>query len=155
MRNSDGEFVFTGTWQERGLSSGCDLGPPPLAESVGKVAEVEPISPPPPPEPEMVMETLTWKQDALFIINSYKPTPEGSHDAISELADKFNIYREIEFIQINGYTGSSGPAEFNQMLSEKRANSVKKLLVENGVDSSIIKTRGFGESDPIASNGMP
>ena len=154
VRNSDGECVFTGTWKEGGLTSGCDLGPAVVAEVVDEVAEVEPAAPPPPPEPKLVRETLTLKQDALFVINSYKPTLEGSR-AISELADTINSYQEIESIQINGYTDSSGPAEFNKNLSEKRANSVKELLVEGGVDSSIITTRGFGESDPIASNATP
>ena len=157
VRNTDGECVFTGTWKEGGFTSGCDLGPPVVAEVVEEVAEIEPAAPPPPPptpEPKLVRETLTLKQDALFVINSYKPTSEGSH-AISELADKINSYQEIESIQINGYTDSSGPAEYNKILSEKRANSVKELLVESGVDSSLITTRGFGESDPIASNATP
>ena len=56
-------------------------------------------------------------------------------------------------IRVDGYTDSTGPADYNQGLSERRANSVKRDLINNyQVDGSKITTEGHGESDPAASN---
>jgi len=55
-------------------------------------------------------------------------------------------------VEIQGHTDNSGAAAYNQSLSEKRAESVKQLLVDNGIDSSRITTKGFGESVPVSTN---
>ncbi|UCF38680.1 MAG: OmpA family protein [Acidobacteriota bacterium] len=52
-------------------------------------------------------------------------------------------------VQIYGHTDDVGTVEYNQTLSEQRAETVKKYLVEAGVDSSIITTKGFGKSNPL------
>jgi OOP family OmpA-OmpF porin len=55
--------------------------------------------------------------------------------------------------EISGHTDSIGSEEYNQKLSERRANNVKKYLVENfGVNASRISAKGYGESNPIDSN---
>nr|HDN00932.1 OmpA family protein [Deltaproteobacteria bacterium] len=54
---------------------------------------------------------------------------------------------------IAGHTDSKGSESYNQRLSEKRAESVKKWLLENAeIDSCIIKTIGYGEIRPVAPN---
>ena len=58
----------------------------------------------------------------------------------------------IEAVIVEGHTDDRGPAAFNQQLSEKRAEAVKAELIANGVDASLIKTVGYGESKPVASN---
>ncbi len=55
-------------------------------------------------------------------------------------------------IRINGHTDSSGSDKANLAISKRRAESVKKILVESGVDSSRIKTEGFGSARPIDDN---
>lgn len=56
-------------------------------------------------------------------------------------------------IEVNGYTDSSGNDKINQPLSEKRAESVKKWLVDHGAPSGdSITAQGFGASNPVASN---
>ncbi len=55
-------------------------------------------------------------------------------------------------IEIQGHTDSTGPESYNQALSEKRANAIKTYLVEKGIDPGRLETKGYGESDPIASN---
>ena len=56
-------------------------------------------------------------------------------------------------IEVNGYTDSSGNDKINQPLSEKRAGSVKKWLVDHGAPSGdSITAQGFGASNPVASN---
>ena len=55
-------------------------------------------------------------------------------------------------LQIEGHTDSVGSAEYNQRLSESRANSVRTYLVEQGIASNSTATAGFGETMPVASN---
>lgn len=58
-------------------------------------------------------------------------------------------------ITLKGYTDSIGSEEFNYYLSLQRAESVKKSMVNLGVNKSIIKIKGLGESNPIAPNKTP
>lgn len=55
-------------------------------------------------------------------------------------------------VEIQGHTDSYGTDAYNQKLSERRAKSVKKELVKQGVDGERLTTVGFGESEPVESN---
>lgn len=55
-------------------------------------------------------------------------------------------------VLVAGHTDSSGDAAYNQSLSEKRANAVRNYLIEKGVDGSRLSVRGYGETEPVASN---
>jgi outer membrane protein OmpA-like peptidoglycan-associated protein len=48
-----------------------------------------------------------------------------------------------------------GSDDFNQQLSERRADSVRDFLAEQGVPASTIAARGFGKTQPVASNDTP
>jgi len=54
---------------------------------------------------------------------------------------------------IEGYTDNVGSEDFNQGLSERRADSVRSYLTEHGVDGARLSATGGGESDPVADNG--
>lgn len=55
-------------------------------------------------------------------------------------------------VDVMGHTDSTGSAQYNQDLSLRRAESVKSYLVSQGIDNRRFLVRGFGESQPIASN---
>ena len=55
-------------------------------------------------------------------------------------------------LDVEGHTDSVGTDEYNQALSEKRAQAVRDYLVKQGVSSKSINSKGFGESTPIAPN---
>jgi outer membrane protein OmpA-like peptidoglycan-associated protein len=55
-------------------------------------------------------------------------------------------------LQIEGHTDSVGAEDYNQRLSENRADSVRSYLVAQGIASNAVTTAGFGESHPVASN---
>ena len=55
-------------------------------------------------------------------------------------------------VEIQGHTDSMGTEQYNQKLSERRANAVKKELVKRGVNGNRMTTVGFGESQPAESN---
>ncbi|MGY6519986.1 MAG: OmpA family protein [Lysobacteraceae bacterium] len=71
-----------------------------------------------------------------------------------------NLGRVVDFVQgrpsarilIEGHTDSTGSANLNQTLSQRRADSVKQALVELGVDASRMQSTGFGPNRPVASN---
>ncbi len=55
-------------------------------------------------------------------------------------------------VHIVGHTDSRAPADYNMVLSKKRAEAVKKALIDLGVSANRLSTEGRGENDPIASN---
>jgi outer membrane protein OmpA-like peptidoglycan-associated protein len=55
-------------------------------------------------------------------------------------------------VQIEGYTDSTGSDALNQALSERRAEAVRVALIDRGIDMRRIAARGFGKSNPVASN---
>ena len=55
-------------------------------------------------------------------------------------------------LEISGHTDSDGNREYNVELSRKRADSVKKYLVDKGVDGQRLSTRGAGPDEPISDN---
>jgi OmpA-OmpF porin, OOP family len=58
-------------------------------------------------------------------------------------------------IEIGGYTDSDGDDAANQKLSEQRAEAVKKVLVDSGIEGARLQTKGYGETNPIDSNATP
>ena len=71
--------------------------------------------------------------------------------AVHEIADVAASYPNRQ-VSVEGHTDSVGTIKYNQWLSERRAQSVTKELRREGVPGNRIRTYGFGESDPIASN---
>ena len=55
-------------------------------------------------------------------------------------------------VSVNGYTDSIGSDAYNQRLSMQRANAVKAYLEAHGVPAGRLTAKGFGKSDPVASN---
>ncbi|HEV8333838.1 MAG TPA: OmpA family protein [Steroidobacteraceae bacterium] len=91
--------------------------------------------------------------DVLFDTGKATLKP-GAYATIERLATvlKEDASRKV---MIEGNTDSVGSAEYNQALSERRAQSVQAALFERGVDASQISTVGKGESTPVASNDSP
>ena len=55
-------------------------------------------------------------------------------------------------VEIDGHTDSTGPAAYNMTLSERRAKAVMKYFVDKGVEAQRLTTKGFGSTNPAASN---
>jgi OmpA-OmpF porin, OOP family len=112
--------------------------------------KVEP-PPPPPPPPE---ETVNIPSPVTFAVASDRLTPE-SDTALKLLAEYLTKKKEVTRFRIEGHTDSDGNKADNQRLSEGRALSVARWLVEHGIDCKRLIAVGFGESKPIADNGTP
>lgn len=88
--------------------------------------------------------------DVLFDLNKADLKSAGER-TVTRLADFMKEY-ENRRVRIEGYTDSTGADSYNQKLSEKRANSVRQALRDDGIDSSRIEVKGYGEAYPIAGN---
>jgi outer membrane protein OmpA-like peptidoglycan-associated protein len=88
--------------------------------------------------------------DVLFDTGKYtlKPTTQIS---LAKVAGILLAYPGLN-VQVEGFTDSVGSDEFNQTLSDKRAETVKNFLVAQGVPPSNITSQGFGKNNPVADN---
>ncbi len=97
--------------------------------------------------------TVRLTSDILFDLDSATLRSE-SRSTLRDLASNFQRYPD-EIIDVEGHTDSSGTTEHNQVLSERRANSVRDFLVDNGVPSRNVTAVGYGETRPKATNSTP
>jgi len=82
--------------------------------------------------------------DSAVVKNEY-------HVHINDVAEFLKKYPQVAAV-IEGHTCSIGTEEYNMKLSRRRAESVMRHLIDNGVDSGRMKAIGYGESMPIADN---
>lgn len=91
-------------------------------------------------------------RDVLFEFNSDKLQPEAE-DTLREFTEYLLRPPGIKTVTVEGHTDSVGPAIYNADLSQRRANRVRRALVEYGLKSNQVRAVGYGESRPIADNG--
>ena len=116
-------------------------------EKPGKLPKLEMV--PPVPSIEANSLLITLDSGVLFDVDKYDVRPEAE-EVLKNLAIVLKEM-DVKNFEIDGHTDSDGSDEYNQVLSEKRANSVKNFLVSQGVTAEIT-TKGYGESKPVASN---
>jgi outer membrane protein OmpA-like peptidoglycan-associated protein len=88
--------------------------------------------------------------DVLFDTGAYSLKP-GAREKLSKVSGILIAYPTLT-IQVGGYTDNVGGDEMNQKLSENRASSVRDYMVEQGVAANSVTARGFGNSQPVATN---
>ncbi len=88
--------------------------------------------------------------DVLFDTGSYTLKP-GAREKLAKISGIVLAHPGLT-LQIEGHTDSVGSDDFNQRLSEQRAGSVLDFLAEQGVPASAMTSRGFGKTQPVASN---
>jgi outer membrane protein OmpA-like peptidoglycan-associated protein len=93
---------------------------------------------------------ISLKGDVTFDHDSSIIRP-GLYSEIDRIANVLVKYSQT-VIQVEGHTDSTGSESYNMDLSARRAEAVRNLLVQRGVDPSRILTMAFGESSSIASN---
>ena len=91
--------------------------------------------------------------DVLFKTGSFELLP-GARERLAKVSGIVLAYPSLH-LQIEGHTDSVGGDEYNQNLSEKRAGAVRDYLVQQGITANSIEARGFGKTQPIASNDTP
>ncbi|WP_319525564.1 OmpA family protein [uncultured Desulfosarcina sp.] len=96
---------------------------------------------------------ITLKGDVSFDLDSDVVRP-GLYNELDRIAQIMVKYPQTAIL-VEGHTDSTGSEAYNQQLSERRANSVKNLLVQRGVQAYRVNILGYGESRPVATNETP
>jgi outer membrane protein OmpA-like peptidoglycan-associated protein len=109
----------------------------------------EVAEPEPPPEPEP-MPPIVISGDVLFEFDRSNIRPEFFGE-LNQIAARLQETPDRQ-IRISGHTDSTGPATYNQGLSERRAQSVANYLAQQGVSPDRMIVQGFGETQPVVSN---
>ena len=88
--------------------------------------------------------------DVLFDFNKYTLKPEA-REKLAKVSGILLAYPNLK-LQIEGYTDNIGSDEYNQKLSEQRADTVRDYLVSQSVQQANVSAQGYGKNDPIADN---
>jgi outer membrane protein OmpA-like peptidoglycan-associated protein len=141
--------------------------PPPVARALPPPPPPEPAPPPPPPSPappptcvapagfqmdancRIIEQTLVVRA-VDFEFNSAELT-SPARQTLDEVAASLVKQPELK-VEIQGYTDSTGSADYNLHLSQKRAQSVRTYLISKGVNPAGLTAKGFGKANPIATN---
>ncbi len=113
---------------------GCpDTGDPRVIYSEGEFQVLEPVR---------------------FRHGSSEIDPE-SHGLLNQVALMMKANPDLEHIDVEGHTDKTGPEDVNKRLSEERARSVRRYLVERGVAGNRLTAVGYGEERPIIDAETP
>ena len=93
---------------------------------------------------------VTMPQDILFALDSAAVRSDLRRD-LGVVAGNLQAYPNST-ISIEGHTDNTGTANYNRILSQRRANAVADILVNNGVPPARLYAVGRGEDEPVASN---
>jgi outer membrane protein OmpA-like peptidoglycan-associated protein len=91
--------------------------------------------------------------DVLFDTGSATLKP-GAREKLAKISGILLAHPGLT-LQIEGHTDSVGTDDFNQQLSERRSDSVRDFLAEEGVPASSMSAKGLGKTQPVASNDTP
>ncbi len=155
-----GEDSFTDFFLNVGVTIPLGAPPEPPMAVVETPAPVEPA--PAPVEEPPVENVVIDLRGVEFEFDRPRPGQEdsttnagllpGSLEILEQAVDVLNRYPNIK-VEVAGHTDSIGTDEYNQSLSERRAQVVYGYLTSNGIDASrLIGPVGYGESRPIDTN---
>ena len=88
--------------------------------------------------------------DVLFDFNKYTLKPEA-REKLAKVSGILLAYPNLK-LQVEGYTDNIGSDEYNQKLSEERADSVREYLVSQSVQENTVTAAGYGKTNPVADN---
>jgi len=91
--------------------------------------------------------------DVLFRSGSFELAP-GARERLAKVSGILLAYPTLH-LAVEGHTDAIGSDDYNQNLSEQRASSVRDYFVQQGIPAGSIDVRGFGKTEPIASNDTP
>ncbi len=130
----------------------CSTPLPPV-EAPPPSAPVEAPPPPPPaPEPPPPPPAPLALPSPIKFSNGTARLDKESDATLQYVLDYLAQNPKLEHLRVEGHTDDRGGAAANQKLSEDRALSVSRWLVEHGVDCKRLRPLGFGDTLPVADN---
>jgi OOP family OmpA-OmpF porin len=110
---------------------------------------VQAAKPEPKPAPPKKPAVMNLASTELFEFNKAVLTKEARARLDKEVVAKLADMRDVRYIIVNGHADRLGSAQYNQKLSEKRAEAVRAYLVSRGVAADKVETLGFGKTLPV------
>lgn len=110
--------------------------------------------PPKPPRVVLTASSIKISEKVQFKLGSAELLPD-SFGLLDEVAGVMRDNAQIEKLQIEGHTDSTGSAKINKKLSKERAESVRAYLIKKGIEDKRMVAVGFGPDKPIADNATP
>jgi len=104
------------------------------------------------PEKATVIEDKIVLPDAIYFDFDSEKIQSRSFDVLDQIVNILKQNQDFGLLQIEGHTDSVGADAYNQKLSERRAQSVQKYLIQKGISAKELRAIGFGESQPVATN---
>ncbi len=123
---------------------------PAPAPAPAPVAKPEP-KPQPKPQPPKKPAVLSVTSTELFEFNRATLTGEARAKLDKEVVARAKDFANIALVHVDGHADRLGSPQYNQQLSEKRAEAVRAYLVSKGFDASRIETLGSGKTNPVKS----
>jgi OmpA-OmpF porin, OOP family len=141
----------TGNWSPAQAIIECDpdLVPKPPPPPAPTPAPPPPPPPKPAPPPPPAVQKITLASKALFDFDKAVLKPEGKAAIDSEIISRLNQVQKLELVLVTGHTDPIGTQQYNQKLSERRADAVRDYLVSKGVPRDRIETLGMGKTQPV------
>jgi OOP family OmpA-OmpF porin len=165
VRDGSGQCVRAGFFTPELASPDCDAGPIARTASSGPLSASAPSAPSQPsasaattsatpsgsiPQVIPAPQKVTYRADSFFEFDQALLNSAGQRALRDLVTNSKGI--TLEQILVEGHTDSIGPRDYNQKLSEKRAQAVKSFLVSEGLPANKIRAEGEGELQPVATN---
>jgi OmpA-OmpF porin, OOP family len=154
VRNPFGLCWRSGTWTASDAVPGCDgeLAPPvaisPIAPAIPAQAAPAPVATPAPPVPKRCDFAFTLGSDEAFSFNKAALSNTAKQRIDAEVLPKLAACAKVDIVLITGHADRLGSQQYNQKLSEKRADAVAAYLKSRGV-SADIDTLGAGKTQSV------
>ena len=151
VRDGAGQCVRAGFFTPELASAECDSNLTARSASAGAASPASPL-PAGQTIPQIIPspQKVTFKADSFFDFDQSLLNSAGQRALRDLVANSKGV--SLEQILVEGHTDSIGPRDYNQKLSEKRAQAVKSFLVSEGLPANKIRAEGQGELQPVATN---
>jgi outer membrane protein OmpA-like peptidoglycan-associated protein len=149
--------------QPRGAVREAPIPPAPVAGPPPPIVS-EPVAAAPAQAPEVmvtkpvevkVTETRLEIPERILFQSGTDELDASSIPVLDAVVRALRNNEQIGSVAVEGHTDSGGPADYNRTLSARRAETVKRYLIEKGVAAGRLSSRGLGPDRPIADNGTP
>ena len=157
VKNSYGECWRTGYWTPAMAIPECDPGlmkkekpeeAAPVVSSETKPSAVKETPAVAVAAPERPAVEAYFDAESLFDFDKAVVKPEGQRILDEKIVTGMKMHPEVSLLIITGHADRIGTEEYNQGLSERRANAVKAYLAKQGIAAERMTVSGKGESEP-------
>ena len=143
---SRNEFLVALAAASLSVLIGCATEPEKPAPPPAPAPAPKPVAQPEPPKKPSV---ITVTSTELFEFNKAVLTNEAKAKLDKEVVARAKDFSSVSLVHVDGHADRLGAAQYNQRLSEKRADAVRAYLVSKGFDGSKIETLGSGKTNPV------